>query len=122
MSASAILKLQAVGFSAEQVTALAELIDSQASSKVDLMEVKAELKADIAAVRTELKADIAAVRTELKTDIAAVRTELKADILTIHQFDEWGIDGLNLRVIQGVRVSASVESGCGVVEWCCRLG
>ncbi len=72
MSASAILKLQAVGFSVEQVTALAELIDSQASSKVDLMEVKAELKADIAV----LKADFAASKAELKADITTSRIDM----------------------------------------------
>jgi|GEM_PF-5779263 len=36
MSVSAILKLQAAGFSVEQVTALADLIDTQAASKSDL--------------------------------------------------------------------------------------
>ena len=36
MSASAILKLQRVGFTSEQVEALADLVDSQAASKADL--------------------------------------------------------------------------------------
>ncbi len=72
MSASAILKLQAAGFSAEQVTALAEVIDSQASSKVDLMEVKAELKADIAAS----KIDLMDVQSELKADISASKIDM----------------------------------------------
>ena len=54
MSASAILKLQAAGFTGPQVSALAELIDTQAASKVDLIEAKAELKADIAASKADL--------------------------------------------------------------------
>ena len=66
MSASAVLKLQKVGFSIEQVEALADFMDTQAASKADLNDAKAELKADIAEVKTELKADIAEVRSELK--------------------------------------------------------
>ena len=46
MSASAILKLQTVGFTTEQVTALADLIDTQAATKADLdgSEHRLELK------------------------------------------------------------------------------
>ncbi|GGA04007.1 hypothetical protein GCM10011497_37850 [Elstera cyanobacteriorum] len=46
MSASAILKLQTVGFTNEQVTALADLIDTQAATKADLegSEHRLELK------------------------------------------------------------------------------
>jgi hypothetical protein len=46
MSASAILKLQSVGFTTEQVTALADLIDTQAATKADLesSEHRLELK------------------------------------------------------------------------------
>ncbi len=44
MSASAILMLQAAGFSTEQVTAPAELIDTQAASKSDLLEVEYRLE------------------------------------------------------------------------------
>ena len=36
MSASAVLKLQKVGFSIEQVEALADFMDTQTASKVDL--------------------------------------------------------------------------------------
>ncbi len=62
MSASAVLKLQKVGFSIEQVEALADFMDTQAASKADLNDAKAELKSDIAGVRSE----IAEVRSELK--------------------------------------------------------
>jgi hypothetical protein len=43
MSASAILKLQKVGFTVEQVEALAELIDTQAANKTDLIETEHRL-------------------------------------------------------------------------------
>ena len=62
MSASAVLKLQKVGFSIDQVEALADFMDTQAASKADLNDAKAELKSDIAGVRSE----IAEVRSELK--------------------------------------------------------
>lgn len=75
MSASAILRLQKVGFTAEQVEALADFMDTQAASKSDLLEAKGELKADIAEVRNEL----AGVRNELKADIAGLDTRLQAE-------------------------------------------
>lgn len=58
MSASAILRLQSAGFSAEQVTALADLIDLQAASKSDLeaVEHRLEMKIehDVGAVRADV--------------------------------------------------------------------
>ena len=101
MSASAILKLQKVGFTPEQVEALADFMDDRAATKADLLEVEhrldlkigevkadiSEVKAGIAAVRAEAKADNAALRAEAKADnerveaaLKEVRTELKADI------------------------------------------
>lgn len=59
MSASAILKLQSVGFSREQVEALADFMDTQAASKVDLLAVKGELKTDIFATEAKLNKAIA---------------------------------------------------------------
>ena len=46
MSAAAILKLQASGFTSEQVSALAELIDTQVATKADVeaAEHRLELK------------------------------------------------------------------------------
>lgn len=57
MSASAILKLQAAGFSAEQVTAIAELVDTQSATKADLegSEHRLELKIDGVEHRLDLK-------------------------------------------------------------------
>ena len=69
MSASAVLKLQKVGFTAEQVEALADFMDTQAASKADLMEAKADLKADIARV----EANVAAAKIDiLKTMMGAI--------------------------------------------------
>ncbi len=65
MSASAIPRLQAAGFSAEQVTVLAELIDSQASSKSDLLEVEHRLDTRITDIEHRLEAKIA----ESKIDV-----------------------------------------------------
>ena len=79
MSASAVLKLQKVGFSIEQVEALADFMDTQAASKADLNDAKAELKSDIAGVRSE----IASVKNDLKAEIAGVRSEFKAEIAEV---------------------------------------
>lgn len=91
MGASAILKLQKVGFSVEQGEALADFMDTQAASKIDLEAAKGDLKSDIAGVkgdleltRSELKAEIADVKAELKAEIAAVRTDLEA---SVHRLD-----------------------------------
>ncbi len=100
MSASAILELQAAGFSAEQVTALADLIDSQASSKSDLLEVEHRLEAKITEVKSDLlevehrleakigevKSDLLEVEHRLDAKIGDLRTELKADLST-HKID-----------------------------------
>ena len=97
MSAAAILKLQTVGFSIEQTMALADVIDSQASSKSDLLEVEhrlgtkvGEVKAELDGVEHRLETKIGEVKAELKADIAEVKAnigevkaELKADIAEV---------------------------------------
>jgi hypothetical protein len=75
MSASAILKLQAAGFSTEQVTALAELIDSQAATKTDLEAAKHELGGRIEALEHGLGSKIDAVDHRLDMKI----TRLEGD-------------------------------------------
>ena len=65
MSASAILRLQAAGFSTEQVTALAELIDSQAAAESDVEPSEHRLEIRLGDVKAELRADIAAVKAEV---------------------------------------------------------
>jgi phage shock protein A len=73
MSASAILKLQAAGFSADQVTALADLIDTQAASTADLEGVEHRLEMKIGAV----KADLEGIEHRLAINIGAVKADLE---------------------------------------------
>lgn len=54
MSAAAILKPQSVGFSAEQVTALAYLVDTQAATKSDLEASEHRLELKIEAVKSDV--------------------------------------------------------------------
>lgn len=65
MSASAVLKLQAAGFSTEQVTALAELADTQAASKADLEGVEHRLEAKIATLEHRMDVCFAKVDAEM---------------------------------------------------------
>ena len=84
MSASAILKLQAAGFTAAQVTALAELIDSQAASKADLLEVEHRLDMKIG----ELRAELVDVEHRLDAKIGDVEHRLDAKIGDVeHRLD-----------------------------------
>lgn len=84
MGASAVLKLQEVGFTAAQVRALADFMDTQAASKADLMEVKSELKEEISALKSELKGEISALRSEVKEEISALRSEVKGEIFALN--------------------------------------
>jgi hypothetical protein len=65
MSASAILKLQAVGFTSEQVTALADLIDTQAATKSDVEGAEHRLETKISAVESRLELKIEAVKSDV---------------------------------------------------------
>ncbi len=65
MGAAAILKLQAAGFSAEQVTAIAELIDSQSATKSDLDATEHRLESKIDAVDRRLDIKITALQGEM---------------------------------------------------------
>jgi hypothetical protein len=76
MSAAAILKLQASGFTADQVTALAELIDTQASTKADVDGVEHRLSNKIEAVEHRLDIKISDVKTNLELKIADVKAEV----------------------------------------------
>ena len=76
MSAAAILKLQASGFSAEQVSALAELIDTQAATKADVEATEHRLEFKISDVKTGLELKIADAKTGLEAKIADVKTSL----------------------------------------------
>lgn len=90
MSASAVLRLQKVGFSAEQVEALADFMDTQAASKADLEAAEHRLdtrllesKAELEAVEHRLNARLLENRAELKGCIADVRSDLLKTILAV---------------------------------------
>jgi DNA-binding transcriptional MerR regulator len=84
MGASAILKLQAAGFSTEQVSALAELIDSQAATKADLEAAKHGLDAKIDALRGDLET----AKHELGSKIDGLDHRLDAKIDAVeHRLD-----------------------------------
>jgi hypothetical protein len=98
MSAAAILKLQASGFSAEQVSALAELLDTQVATKADveasehrlelkISDVKAELEArehrlelKIGNLKTDLELKIGNLKTDLELKIGNLKTDLELKI------------------------------------------
>jgi len=76
MSAAAILKLQASGFTSEQVSALAELIDTQAATKADVEAAEHRLELRI----SDLKASTEAKISDLKTSTQADNADTKADV------------------------------------------
>lgn len=65
MSAVAILKLQAAGFTSEQVEALAELVDTQAATKADVEASAHRLDQKIDAVAHRLELTIADVKADV---------------------------------------------------------
>jgi hypothetical protein len=77
MSASAVLKLQKVGFTVEQVEALADFMDTQAASKADLVQEASAIRADFEAAEHRLETKIADTKSSLKADIAETRADLK---------------------------------------------
>ena len=83
MSASAVLKLQKVGFTAEQVEALADFMDTQAASKADLEAAAHGLNSRIEELDHKLSSQIEVVehRTDLKfADIRSEMTLIRADM------------------------------------------
>jgi hypothetical protein len=71
--------IQTAGFSTEQVTALAELIDTQAASKSDLEASEHRLELKIVDAKADLKADIGGVKAEIggvKAEIGGVKAEV----------------------------------------------
>jgi len=83
MSASAILKLQKVGFTPEQVEAMAEFMDDRAVTKADVESSAHALQSQIETVEHRLELKIAEVKSDIRearADIAAVRAEAKSDI------------------------------------------
>jgi hypothetical protein len=72
VSASAILKLQSAGFSAEQVTAIADLVDTQSATRADIEAVEHRLGLQMAEFRAAAKADLDAVDRRLDLKIAGL--------------------------------------------------
>lgn len=54
MTATAILRLQKVGFTQDQVEALADYLDSQAATKADLAAAEGRLEVKLSELRGEL--------------------------------------------------------------------
>jgi len=82
MSAVAILKLQAAGFTSEQVSALAELVDTQAATKADVEASEHRLDLKIADVEAKIDAvahrlDLKIADVEARIDAVAHRLDLK---------------------------------------------
>jgi hypothetical protein len=76
MGASAVLKLQKVGFSAEQVEALADFMDTQVASKADVEGAEHRLGARLQEVKSELEA----VEHRFGARFQEFRSESKADV------------------------------------------
>ena len=87
---TAIEKLKAVGFAANQAEVVTSLFTGPGSSlatKEDLKILASELRVEIGEVRSELKEEIGGLRSEVKEDISKLdgritelRSELKEDI------------------------------------------
>ena len=72
---TAIEKLKAVGFAANQAEVVTSLFTGPGSSlatKEDLKIMASELRVEIGGVRSELKEEIAGMRSELKEEIAGL--------------------------------------------------
>lgn len=83
MSASAILKLQKVGFTSEQVEALADFMDTQAASKADLESTEHRLDVKITEVKSELRLVETGLRAELKQIEQRMTIKLGAMLLAL---------------------------------------
>ena len=83
MSAAAILKLQAVGFTAERVTAIADLIDVWSATKVDVEGAEHRLGTNLTEFRTTARSDLDAAehRLDLKMEGVDRRLDLKITAL-----------------------------------------
>ncbi len=114
MSASAILKLQAAGFSAEQVSALAELIDTQAATKSDLEAVEHRLGVRIDAVEHKLETKIDEIDRKLDAKIEAIDRKLDAKIDAIDRKLDAKIDNAEHRL--ETRIS-KIEADVHVLKW-----
>jgi phage shock protein A len=124
MSAVAILKLQAAGFTSEQVSALAELVDTQAATKADVeasahrLDLRiADLDAKIDAVAHRL--DLRIADLDAKIDAVAHRLDLRigdldAKIDAVEHRLELKIDAVEHRLELKI---ADVKAEVHVLKW-----
>ena len=82
MSATVILKLRESGFTEQQVSALAELVDTQAATKSDVeaaaQRLALQAAEDRSAARTELEAVEHRLTLQASKDRGAAKTDLDA--------------------------------------------
>ncbi|CAN2536489.1 hypothetical+protein [Methylocapsa aurea] len=100
MSAAAILKLQASGFSVDQVSALAELVDTQAATKADVEAASHKLDQKIDAVEHRLELKIADVKTSLEARIESAEHRLDQKIDGVEHRLELKIEALDRKITE----------------------
>lgn len=113
MSAVAILKLQAAGFTPEQVSALAELVDTQAATKADVE--ASEHRLDLRIADLDAKIDAAEHRLELKMADLDAKIDGVEHRLELKMTDLDGkIDGVEHRLDMKI---ADVRADVHVLKW-----
>ncbi len=115
MSAAAILKLQASGFSVEQVSALAELVDTQAATKADVEAASHKFDQKIEATGHKLDQKIDGVEHRLELKIGELKSDLEA---TERRLDQ-KIDGVEHRLelkIEGLDRKIT-ETNANTLKW-----
>ncbi|TRL28978.1 DUF1640 domain-containing protein [Methylosinus sporium] len=100
MSAAAILKLQASGFSVEQVSALAELVDTQAATKADVEAASHKLDQKIDAVEHRLELKIGELKSDLEAKFESVEHRLDQKIDGAEHRLELKIEGLDRKITE----------------------
>lgn len=83
MSATAILKLQKVGFTSEQVEALADFMDTQAASKADLERTEHSIRSDVERVEHGIRSDVERVEHGIRSDLAEAEHRLGTRIADV---------------------------------------
>ncbi len=98
MSAAAILKLQAAGFTAEQVTAIAEAVDTQSATKADLETYEHRLGTQVDEVEHRLETKIGEVEHRLETKIGDVEHRLEIKLAEFRAAAKADLDAVDRRL------------------------
>ncbi len=98
MSAAAILKLQAAGFTAEQVTAIAEAVDTQSATKADLETSEHRLGTQVDEVEHRLETKIGEVEHRLETKIGDVEHRLEIKLAEFRAAAKADLDAVDRRL------------------------